>query len=131
MLIIYHISSSSQCDYVFHTPDQKLFTYRNYYDSYWNPYMVRFEYDQTPHCCIHTCVSLLATAQVSQTYHKLIVGHKGVNIHRTVLYIFLSTCLLSAVIQSLFKHRISFCGYTFCERFLTRTSIPLAVVFFF
>ena len=25
----------------------------------------------------HTCVSLLATAQVSQTYQKLIVGHKG------------------------------------------------------
>ena len=39
--------------------------------------MVRFEYDQTPHCCRHTCVSLLATAQVSQTYQKLIVGHKG------------------------------------------------------
>lgn len=77
MLIIYHISSSSQCDYVFHTPDQKLFTYRNYYDSYWNPFMVRFEYDQTPHCCRHTCVSLPATAQVSQTYQKLIVGHKG------------------------------------------------------
>lgn len=68
---------SSQCDYVFHTPDQKHFTYRNYYDSYWNPIMVRFEYDQTPHCCRHTCVSLLATAQVSQTYQKLIVGHKG------------------------------------------------------
>ncbi len=85
MLIIYHISSSSQCDYVFHTPDQKLFTYRNYYDSYWNPYMVRFECDQTPHCCRHTCVSLLATAQISQIYQKLIVGHKGVNTHRTVL----------------------------------------------
>lgn len=39
--------------------------------------MVRLEYDQTPHCCRHTCVSLLATAQVSQTYQKLIVGHKG------------------------------------------------------
>ena len=39
--------------------------------------MVRLEYDQTPHCCRHTCVSLLATAHVSQTYQKLIVGHKG------------------------------------------------------
>ena len=47
--------------------------------------MVRFGYDQTPHCCRHTCVSLLATAQVSQTYQKLIVGHKGVNTHQTVL----------------------------------------------
>ena len=83
----YHLQSS-QCDYVFHTPDQKHFTYRNYYDSYWNPFMVRFGYDQTAHCCRHTCVSLLATAHVSQTYQKLIVGHKGVNTHRTVLYNF-------------------------------------------
>ena len=85
----YHFQSR-QCDYVFHTPNQKHFTYRNYYDSYWNPFMVRFEYDQTPHCCRHT-----------EPYSA----------------IFLSTCLLSAVLQSLFEHRISFCGHTFCERF--------------
>ena len=68
---------SSDCDYVFHTPDAKHFTYRNYYDSYFIPIMDRYGYPQTPHCCRHTCVSLLATAQVSPTYQKLIVGHKG------------------------------------------------------
>lgn len=39
--------------------------------------MDRHGYRQTPHCCRHTCVSLLATAQVSPTYQKMIVGHKG------------------------------------------------------
>jgi len=39
--------------------------------------MEQFNLTQTPHCCRHTFVSLLAEAQVSQTYNKLIVGHKG------------------------------------------------------
>ena len=68
---------TSQCDYVFHTPEQNHFQYRNYYDSYFNPIMERFGYNQTPHCCRHTCISLLAEAQISPTYQKLIVGHKG------------------------------------------------------
>ncbi len=68
---------SSDCNYVFHTPDGQHFQYRNYYDSYFIPIMDRHGYRQTPHCCRHTCVSLLATAQVSPTYQKMIVGHKG------------------------------------------------------
>lgn len=68
---------SSECEYVFHTPEQKRFLYRNYYDAYFNSLMVRHGFHQTPHCCRHTCVSLLAEAQVSMTYQKLIVGHKG------------------------------------------------------
>lgn len=68
---------SSDCEYVFHTPEGKHFTYKNYYDSYFCPIMDRFGFDQTPHCCRHTCISLLATAQVFPTYQKLIVGHKG------------------------------------------------------
>ena len=68
---------SSKYEYVFHTPDQKHFLYRNYYDSYFNPLMVRHGFDQTPHCCRHTCISLLAEVKVTPTYQKMIVGHKG------------------------------------------------------
>ena len=68
---------SSECEYVFHTPNQMHFEYRNYYDSYFIPIMDRYSYPQTPHCCRHTCISLLATAHVSPTYQKMIVGHKG------------------------------------------------------
>ena len=32
---------------------------------------------QTPHCCRHTCISLLAEAEVDQTTIKKIVGHAG------------------------------------------------------
>ena len=39
--------------------------------------MVHLGFDQTPHCCRHTCISLLAEAKVSPTYQKMIVGHKG------------------------------------------------------
>ena len=39
--------------------------------------MVQLGFDQTPHCCRHTCISLLAEAKVSPTYQKMIVGHKG------------------------------------------------------
>ena len=126
----YHLQSS-QCDYVFHTPDQKHFTYRNYYDSYWNPFMVRFEYDQTPHCCRHTCVSLLATAQVSQTYQKLIVGHKGVNTHRTVLCNFPFHLLVECSSPKPLWTQNFILWLHVLRTLLTRTILPLAVVFFF
>lgn len=32
---------------------------------------------QTPHCCKHTCISMLAEAKVEQTIIKKIVGHSG------------------------------------------------------
>lgn len=69
--------ASSNSEYIFHTSEGKPFKYRNYYDSYFQPIMEQFNLTQTPHCCRHTFVSLLAEAQVSQTYNKLIVGHKG------------------------------------------------------
>ncbi len=68
---------SSQIEYVFHTPDQQQFLYRNYYDSYFCALMLRHGLNQTPHCCRHTCVSLMAEANISPTYQKLIIGHKG------------------------------------------------------
>lgn len=33
--------------------------------------------DRTPHCCRHTCISMLAEAGVVQTIIKKIVGHSG------------------------------------------------------
>ena len=68
---------SSHCDRLLHTEEQKPFKYRNYYDSYFLPLMEQLGFDQTPHCCRHTCISLLAEAGVSPTYSKMIVGHKG------------------------------------------------------
>ena len=67
----------STCKYLLHTPDQKHFDYRNYYDSYFTPLMEQLGYTQTPHCTRHTCISLLAEAHVDQTMIKKIVGHSG------------------------------------------------------
>ena len=49
----------SQCEYLLHTPDQKHFDYRNYYDSYFTPLMEQLGY------------------HVDQTTIKKIVGHSG------------------------------------------------------
>lgn len=68
---------SSECKFLLHTEEQKPFKYRNYYDSYFLPLMERLGFDQTPHCCRHTFISLLAEAKVSPTYTKMIAGHKG------------------------------------------------------
>ena len=68
---------SSECEYLLHTLDQKHFTYRNYYDSYWTPLMEALSFDHTPHDTRHTCISMLAEAHVDQTMIKKIVGHSG------------------------------------------------------
>ena len=67
----------SECEYLLHTPEQKHFDYRNYYDSYFVPLMDQLGYTQTPHCTRHTCISLLTEAHVDQTMIKKIVGHSG------------------------------------------------------
>ncbi|MFQ9973857.1 tyrosine-type recombinase/integrase [Coprobacillus cateniformis] len=69
--------STDECEYLIHSPSNEQFSYRNYYDSYFMPLMKRLDMTQTPHCCRHTCVSLLATAEVNQTVIKKIVGHSG------------------------------------------------------
>ena len=66
-----------ECEYLIHTPDGKHFQYRNYYDSYFHPLMEQLKIDRTPHCCRHTCISMLAEAGVDQTIIKKIVGHSG------------------------------------------------------
>jgi len=68
---------SFDCEYLLHTDDGKHFKYRNYYDSYFNPLMENLKINRTPHCCRHTCISMLATAGVEQTIIKKIVGHSG------------------------------------------------------
>lgn len=39
--------------------------------------MEQLKIDRTPHCCRHTCISMLAEAGVDQTIIKKIVGHSG------------------------------------------------------
>lgn len=70
---------SSDSKYLLHTPDDKHFTYRNYYDSYWKPVIesLGISPDTTPHFCRHTCISMLAEARVEPTIIKTIVGHSG------------------------------------------------------
>ena len=63
--------------YLLHTENREPFKYRNYYDSYFSPLMENLGLEQTPHCCRHTCISMLAEAKVDQTTIKKIVGHSG------------------------------------------------------
>lgn len=67
------------CEYLICTHDNKHFTYRNYYDSYWKPIITQLNIDPktTPHFTRHTCVSMLADAGVTPTIIKKIVGHSG------------------------------------------------------
>ena len=65
------------CEYLLHTPDQKHFDYRNYYDSYFTPLMEQLGFDHKPHDTRHTCISKLTEAHVDQTMIKKIVGHSG------------------------------------------------------
>lgn len=71
----YHFNPESE--YLLTTPDGKKFTYRNYYDTYWKPFMKEMNMHHRPHDTRHTTISLLATAKVSQTVIKMIVGHSG------------------------------------------------------
>lgn len=37
--------------------------------------MEQLKINRTPHCCRHTCISLLAEAGVTQSIIKMVVGH--------------------------------------------------------
>lgn len=69
--------SCPESKYLLHTSDGKHFLYRNYYDSYFMPLMEQLGINHTPHCCRHTCISMLAEAGVDATTIKKIVGHSG------------------------------------------------------
>lgn len=66
-----------KCEYLLHTLTGQHFLYRNYVDAYFYPRMKEFRMKQTPHCCRHTCISLMAEAKVDPTTIKKIVGHAG------------------------------------------------------
>ena len=78
---------NSECEYLIHTPDGKHFQYRNYYDRYSHPLMEQLNINRTPHCCRHTCISMLAEAGINQTIIKKIAGHSGaMTLTEKVLY---------------------------------------------
>ena len=90
---------SSECYYLLHTVDQKHFTYRNYYDSYWFPLVSNLGFDHTPHDTRHTCISMLAEAHVDPTMIKKIVGHAGAMTLTEKVYTILCKALLEAINQ--------------------------------
>lgn len=45
--------------------------------SYFKPLMEQLNINRTPHCCRHTCISMLAEAGINQTIIKKIVEHSG------------------------------------------------------
>ena len=76
--------TKNDCEYLISTPDAKHFEYRNYYDSYWKPFMEQLNLDHHPHETRHTCISLLTKAGVDDRFIKKIVGHKGQGVTETV-----------------------------------------------
>lgn len=42
-----------------------------------HPLMEQLNINRTPHCCRHTCISMLAEAGINQTIIKKIAGHSG------------------------------------------------------
>jgi integrase len=77
VLTFYRSWYNSGSEYLLHTEEGGHFQYRNYYDSYFKPLMENLNIKRTPHCCRHTCISMLAEAHVDQTIIKKIVGHSG------------------------------------------------------
>lgn len=88
----------NDCDYVLSTPDAKHFEYRNYYDSYWKPFVEQMGMpNHKPHDTRHTCVSLLTAAGVDDKIIKKIVGHKGQSVTETVYTHFEIQQLIEAI----------------------------------
>lgn len=74
----------NECEYLISTPEGKRFEYRNYYDSYWMPFIEQMGLKHRPHDTRHTCVSLLTVAGVDERIIKKIVGHKGQGVTQQV-----------------------------------------------
>ena len=87
----------NDCEYLLSTPEGKHFTYRNYYDSYWTPFMEQMGMIHTPHETRHTCISLLSSQGVDERIIKKIVGHKGQGVTETVYTHFELEELLEAI----------------------------------
>lgn len=92
--------SKNDCQYLLSTPDGKHFTYRNYYDSYWNPLIKQMGISEhRPHDTRHTCISLLTAAGTDERIIRKIVGHKGQGVTETVYTHFEIQQLLDAINQ--------------------------------
>ena len=87
----------NDCEYLLSTPEGEQFKYRNYYDSYWLPFMDQMNMKHTPHETRHTCISLLSSAGVDERVIKKIVGHKGQGVTETVYTHFELEELLDAI----------------------------------
>ncbi len=91
----------SNSEYLVCTTDNKHFTYRNYYDSYWKPFMEELNINHLPHDTRHTTISLLAKAKVEQTTIKKIVGHSGAMTLTEKVYTHLDIKVLLDAINSI------------------------------
>lgn len=103
VLPFYHAwyDSCPDCEYLLHTEDGKHFKYRNYYDSYFTPLMTQIGLERTPHCCRHTCISMLAEAGVDATTIKKIVGHSGAMTLTERIYTHLDIAVLVEAINKI------------------------------
>ena len=85
-------------EYLLHTPEQKHFDYRNYYDSYFTPLMEQLGFKHMPHDTRHTCISMMTEAHVDATMIKKIVGHAGAMTQTERVYTHLDIeCLVESI----------------------------------
>lgn len=90
--------NKNDCEYLLSTPDAKHSAYRNYYDSYWKPFVDQMGMpDHRPYDTRHTCISLLTAAGVNDKIIKKIFGHKGQSATETVYTHFEIQQLIDAI----------------------------------
>ncbi len=70
-------SSPESYQYLLYDTDYTKLTYIGYIRRYYRPLMEKLNIVLTPHCCRHTCISMMSEKGVDPTYIKLIVGHSG------------------------------------------------------
>lgn len=70
-------SSPKNCQYLLYDRGFSKLTYSQYLKRYYRPLMNKLDITHTPHCCRHTCISMMSERGVDPMYIKLIVGHSG------------------------------------------------------
>lgn len=71
------LNHNDGCETLLCTPEGRPFTYQNYKDAYFTPLLQQLNIQHLPHDTRHTCISMLAAANVNPTVIKKIVGHAG------------------------------------------------------
>lgn len=90
--------NKNDCEYLISTPDAKHFEYRNYYDSYWTPFVDQMGMPgHRPHDTRPTCISMLTAAGIDDKIIKKIVGHKGKSVTEIVYTHFEMQQLIDAI----------------------------------